>query len=108
MDVVLDPPHWSGGNTALDALGAALPVVTVPGALMRSRQAAAMLRELDATECIAEDTRSAAALTEALARDTERREALRARMAANRGGLFRDPRPVRRLEEILGALATTP
>ena len=108
MDVVLDPPHWSGGNTALDALGAALPVVTVPGALMRSRQAAAMLRELDAAECIAEDTRSAAALAEALARDTERREALRARMAANRSGLFRDPRPVRRLEEILGALATTP
>ena len=31
LDVVVDPPHWSGGNTALDALAMGVPVVTMPG-----------------------------------------------------------------------------
>src|SRR5690606_32257195 len=43
-DLMLDVPHWSGGNTSIDALHAGLPVVTSPGAYMRGRQSAAMLR----------------------------------------------------------------
>lgn len=45
-DLMLDSLHWSGGNTAIDALTAALPLVACPGALMRGRQSAAMLRRL--------------------------------------------------------------
>jgi len=43
-DVMIDTLRWSGGNTALDALSSALPIVTVEGRYMRGRQTAAMLR----------------------------------------------------------------
>ncbi|HET6603683.1 MAG TPA: tetratricopeptide repeat protein [Xanthomonadaceae bacterium] len=45
-DLMLDPPHFSGGNTAIDALACALPVVTSPGRFMRGRQSMAMLRRI--------------------------------------------------------------
>ena len=37
-DAMLDTLHWSGGNTTLDALACGLPVVTLPGAFMITRQ----------------------------------------------------------------------
>lgn len=45
-DLMLDSLHWSGGNTALDALQCGLPLVTVPGRFMRGRQSTAMLQTL--------------------------------------------------------------
>lgn len=45
-DLMLDTLHWSGGNTSLDALRVGLPIITAPGAYMRGRQSAAMLRQL--------------------------------------------------------------
>ena len=56
-DAMLDTLHWSGGNTSLDALACGLPVVTLPGALMRGRQSAGMLRVLGVTELIARGSR---------------------------------------------------
>jgi CRISPR-associated protein Csy1 len=102
MDVVIDPLHWSGGGTALDALALGVPVVTVPGALMRSRQAAAMLRRLDAGEGIAATPTQAAKAAVLLAGDAVARGGLSARLRANRTGLFNDPTAVRCLEEQLG------
>ena len=52
-DAMLDTLHWSGGNTTLDALACGLPVVTLPGAFMRGRQSAAMLRAVGADDLIA-------------------------------------------------------
>lgn len=54
-DVMIDTLRWSGGNTTLDALASALPVVTMEGAFMRGRQTAAMLRILGLDELIAAD-----------------------------------------------------
>src|SRR6185503_2191306 len=54
-DAMLDTLHWSGGNTTLDALACGLPVVTLPGAFMRGRQSAAMLRAVGADDLIARD-----------------------------------------------------
>lgn len=42
-DLMLDTCHWSGGNTALDALFAGLPMVAEASRFMRGRQSAAML-----------------------------------------------------------------
>ena len=47
-DLMLDSARWSGGNTSLDAIACALPVVTVPGRTMRARQSAAMLARVGA------------------------------------------------------------
>jgi CRISPR-associated protein Csy1 len=54
-DVMLDSLHWSGGNTSIDAIAAGLPIVTLPGALMRGRQSAAMLEAMGLSELVAAD-----------------------------------------------------
>ena len=54
-DAMLDTLRWSGGNTALDALAAGLPIVTLPGTFMRGRQSAGMLSLAGVDELIARD-----------------------------------------------------
>lgn len=51
-DVMLDPMHWSGGNTALDAISVGLPIVTLRGAHMRGRQSAGMLDVLGLSDLL--------------------------------------------------------
>jgi CRISPR-associated protein Csy1 len=79
-DVMVDSLHWSGGNTSLDALHSGLPVATHPGAMMRGRQSAAMLRTLDCAELIADSARDLAALCVEIANDPPRRASLSARI----------------------------
>lgn len=80
-DLMLDPLHWSGGNTALDALRMDLPILTAPGAFMRGRQSAAMLQILGLSAALlATPATLAARASDLLADDTLPR--LRARIAA--------------------------
>ena len=100
-DVMLDTVHWSGGNTSLDALATGLPVVTLPGKLMRGRQSQAMLRTLGLDELVAADTEDYVAKAVALGGDRDRRRSISERIAANRGALFERDEPVRALETFL-------
>jgi CRISPR-associated protein Csy1 len=97
-DVMLDTLHWSGGNTTLDALASGLPVVTLPGAMMRGRQSQAMLRMLGLEELVAGDVESYLEKAVALGRDRERRMSLSERIAANRHALYGREEPIRALE----------
>ena len=100
-DVMLDTLHWSGGNTTLDALACGLPVVTLPGAFMRGRQSAAMLRAVGASGLVAADVEDYRAIASRVVDD----RAWRLQMAeAIRRGLpeiFDRPEPVRALETLL-------
>jgi tetratricopeptide (TPR) repeat protein len=60
-DLMLDSLHWSGGNTALDALCSGLPVVTCPGRFMRGRQSHAMLQRLGVADALSTATPAAQA-----------------------------------------------
>jgi CRISPR-associated protein Csy1 len=100
-DVMLDTLHWSGGNTSLDALGSGLPVVTLPGELMRGRQSQAMLHTLGAGELVARDADTYVETAVALGRDADRRRALSQAILANRGVLFERDEPVRALGDFL-------
>jgi CRISPR-associated protein Csy1 len=99
-DVVLDSLHFSGGNTSLDALAQATPVVTIEGRFMRGRQTAAMLRLLGAPQTIARDVDDAATLAVSLAHSPDRRRELAQRLDANASHLFDREEPL----EILRAL----
>jgi CRISPR-associated protein Csy1 len=79
-DVMADSLHWSGGNTSLDALHCGLPLVTHPGALMRGRQSAAMLKAVDCAELIADSPRDLAARCVDIANNPGRRADLGMRM----------------------------
>jgi protein O-GlcNAc transferase len=100
-DVMLDSMHWSGGNTSLDAFASALPVVTLPGALMRGRQSQAMLRMMGLEELIARDRAEYVEKAVALGRDRDRRRALSQRIVAARGAIFEREEPVRAFEDFL-------
>ena len=103
-NVVLDTLHWSGGNTSLDALSVATPIVTLPGEFMRGRQTATMLRAMDASELIANDSAGYVDNAIALASDNVMRESLRQKLIANRGAIFDRSEPVKQLAEHLQRL----
>ena len=100
-DVMLDSLHWSGGNTSIDAIAAALPVVTHPGTLMRGRQSAAMLSAIGEEELVAGDADDHVAKAIALGRDRERRDHVARRIRAGRDVLFGRDEPIRALEDFL-------
>lgn len=100
-DVMLDTLHWSGGNTSLDALASGLPVVTVPGELMRGRQSRGMLAILGLEELVAADAEELVAKAVALGLDPDRRRAASERIAERRGALFERDEPIRALEAFL-------
>ncbi len=87
-DAMLDTLHWSGGNTSLDALACGLPIVTLPGAYMRGRQSAGMLKLLGVQELIARDRAEYLAIAARLVGDPAWRGELRTRIRAAHGRLF--------------------
>jgi CRISPR-associated protein Csy1 len=92
---MLDTVHWSGGNTSLDALAMGLPVVTLPGGLMRGRQSLGMLRMLGVDdELVARDARDYVARAVAIAGDPQRRAMLSGAILAGLDRLFDRDEPV--------------
>ena len=100
-DVMLDTVHWSGGNTSLDALASGLPVVTLPGDLMRGRQSMGMLRMLGLPELVATDGDDYVRRAVELARDGERRTAVSRTIVANLDRLFDRDEPVAAFNDFL-------
>ncbi len=103
-DVMIDGLHWSGGNTALDALHCGVPIVTCPGPVMRGRQSAAMLRALDCSELIASSPTDAAQIAVAVARDRALRARLVERMREHLPELTHSDAPLQALDQTLRAI----
>jgi predicted O-linked N-acetylglucosamine transferase (SPINDLY family) len=99
-DVYLDSIGWSGGNTTLEALACDLPVVTLPGRLMRGRHSAAILKMIGLERGIAASPADYVAIAVALA-DPAVRAAARRDVQACKHRLFGDLAPVRALEAFL-------
>lgn len=104
-DVMIDTVHWSGGNTSLDALASGLPVVTLPGGLMRGRQSRAMLGLLELPQLVASDREGFIATVVRLGKDADERRAISTAIAERRGALFEREEPVRALEDFLARAA---
>ena len=87
IDIALDPFPFCGGQTSLDALWMGVPVVTLPGELIASRQTTSFLANLDLSQYAARDAAAYRDTAIALALDTaalsELRAGLRARMQAS-------------------------
>jgi predicted O-linked N-acetylglucosamine transferase (SPINDLY family) len=100
-DVFLDSIGWSGCNSALECLAQALPIVTFEGKTMRGRHCAAILRMLDVPETIATTIDDYVATGARLGRDSQFRQAISLRMAANRHKVYRDRATVTALEDFI-------
>ncbi len=105
-DVMLDTLHWSGGNTSLDALASGLPIVTLPGPLMRGRQSAAMLAAMGLPELVAADEDAYVRRAAQVAHDEGYRRDLTARIRAAHGAVFDMAAPAQAFATRLRDLAT--
>jgi predicted O-linked N-acetylglucosamine transferase (SPINDLY family) len=100
-DVFLDSIGWSGCNSTLESLAYGLPIVTLPGPLMRSRHSAAILRMIGATETIAESVQGYVEIAAGLARDRDRRLSLSRAIAEGKHRAYKDVAPILALEDFL-------
>lgn len=100
-DVLLDSLGWSGGRSTLDCLAHDAPIVTLPGPFMRGRHTAAILRRIGVTETIAASIDGYVEIATRLARDSQWRATVRARMAAGRHLAFDDRDYIAALENFL-------
>jgi predicted O-linked N-acetylglucosamine transferase (SPINDLY family) len=104
-DVYLDSIGWSGCNSTLKSLPHDLPIVTMPGPLMRGRHGLAILTMMDVTETIAETIGDYVSIAVRLARDVAWRMGVKSRVAINKSRLYRDTACIRALEEFRDRVA---
>ncbi|WP_247882386.1 glycosyltransferase family 41 protein [Azospirillum sp. TSA2s] len=102
-DVMLDPFHYSGGKTTLEALAFGTPVVTWPGAFMRGRHTLGFYRLMDLYDCVARDPDDYVYRAVRLGTDPQLRALVRARILQRSGVLFENTDTVRALEAALCA-----
>lgn len=103
-DVYLDSVGWSGGNTTLEAVAEGLPVVTLPGGLMRGRHSSAILIQAGVTDTIAADLDDYVGLAVRLGLDPVWRAAVSTRVRVGCRHIHEDARPLRALENALERL----
>lgn len=70
-DLMIDIPHWAGGNTTLEGLSTGTPIVTLPGPFMRGRFTAGLLGKAGLQTLIASDTADYVAKTAAILADPQ-------------------------------------
>lgn len=103
--IMVDSLYFSGGNTSLDALAVGLPIVTLPGQLMRGRQTSAMLKRLDLGEWVADDEKDYIGKAVQLLNQADIRQAYSQKILRQHHKLFQDEKPVAVLAEKLKQLA---
>jgi protein O-GlcNAc transferase len=107
-DVVLDSIGWSGCNSSLECLAHDLPVVTLPGTLMRGRHTGAILEMMGVPDTIARTIDEYVATAVRLARDAQWRTALRGAIAEGKHRVYRDRACIAALEDFLDAQTRRP
>ncbi len=100
-DVFLDSIGWSGFNSTLEACVNDLPVVTLPGELMRGRHSLAVLRAMGVTATVASSLDAYVAIAVRLAADPVWRAEIRAAIAGNKHRAYRDRACIEALETFL-------
>ncbi|MBT3916586.1 MAG: tetratricopeptide repeat protein [Rhodospirillaceae bacterium] len=87
-DVVLDTPHFCGGNTSYEAFAFGKPVVTLPGEFMRSRLTLGLYRQMGIEDAIAATSGDYINIAVKLGTDKNARAALGERIAKAHGLIF--------------------
>lgn len=89
-DVMLDPLHYSGGNTSLEAFSFGTPIVTLPGRFMRARHTFGFYRLMGLDDCVAATPEEYVEIALKLGRDPARRAETRRRIIAANAVLYDD------------------
>lgn len=100
-DIFLDAIGWSGCNSTLEAIDAGLPVVTLPGKMMRGRHSMAFLKMMGVTQTIAHSLNDYVNIAARLGQDSQWRGHIRERIDQNKHKLYRDMDSIEGLETFL-------
>jgi predicted O-linked N-acetylglucosamine transferase (SPINDLY family) len=100
-DIVLDSIGWSGNNSTLESLTHSIPIVTMPGKLMRGRHTAAILTMMDVFEPIAETVDDYICKAARLALDSSWRMQLKDKIANGKHRIYCDRSCIEGLEDFL-------
>jgi protein O-GlcNAc transferase len=100
-DVFLDTMGWSANNSTFEALACNLPVVTLPGKLMRQRHCCGILAMMGITETVASSINEYTEIAVRLGKDPAWRHHIADKIAANKHILYRDRTPITALEDFL-------
>jgi protein O-GlcNAc transferase len=100
-DVFLDSLGWSGCNTTMEAIANDLPVVTMPGDLMRGRHSHAIMTMMGVTETIAESLDEYIDLAVRLGRERQFRSEIKEKISQNKHRIYRDTPCVKGLEAFI-------
>jgi protein O-GlcNAc transferase len=100
-DIYLDSIGWSGGNTTLEAIACNLPIVTLPGPLMRGRHSTAMLIMMGVAETIADSLDEYISIAMSLGNKPEQRKEISEKIADKKYLIYADRSSVSALEDFL-------
>jgi protein O-GlcNAc transferase len=100
-DVYLDSIGWSGCNSTFEALACDLPVVTLPGELMRGRHSSAILTMIGLTETIATTLDEYVSLAVKLGQNLEWRQYISDKISKTKHLAYRDRASITALEDFL-------
>ncbi|MBN06661.1 MAG: hypothetical protein CMM45_02365 [Rhodospirillaceae bacterium] len=87
-DVILDTPHFSGGNTSYEAFAMAKPIVTLDSAFMRGRVTSGLYRLMEITELTASSLEEYVAIAVRLGKERDYNLALSRRIGERRDILY--------------------
>jgi len=104
-DIVLDSIGWSGANSTMESLPHSLPVVTMPGPMMRGRHAPAILTMIGVTDTIAGTLDEYLEIATRLALEPDWRMAIRQKMRENSHRAYHDRDCILALEEFMDRVA---
>ena len=98
VDVILDPLHWSGGNTTFEALTFGTPIVTLPSEFMRGRVTYGCYTQMGVLDCVAVTKDKYVKQAVRLGTDPTYREKIKARILAANHVLYENLEVVREYE----------
>lgn len=101
MDVFLDSLGWSGCNSSFESLTYNLPIVTLPEKPMRSRHTAAILTMMGMSDYIANSLDDFLARAIQFGNNTNKRNEMSERIAAQKNSVYCDETAILGLEEFL-------
>jgi protein O-GlcNAc transferase len=107
-DVFLDSIGWSGCNSTLEAIAHNIPIVTLPGELMRGRHTLAILKMMGIEETIAVTKDEYVKIAVRLGQDAGYRQHISQQVSANKYKLYDDLKPVRALEDFFLKVVNKP
>ena len=100
-DVFLNSIGWSGFNSTMEALACNLPVVTMPGKLMRGQHTHAILKMMNFSDTEGENIDEYVAIAARLIKDPAWRREISEKIARTKHLAYRDMECIRGLEEFI-------